>query len=158
VIEVLKNRKEVGKCWGLDVLNMIVSWCQHGWCDTPPPRWKKKGGGVFNVLMECWVCAIWRSWICLPSEGVEWMVSITGGTVEYVPDDFCWVCKEWGGWVCTCGVDGCGYHVKMLNMYLVECWICTKLECWVCVPSRDVEYGYWVKCWLCAGWGYVVMF
>jgi hypothetical protein len=56
VIEVLKNRKEVGKCWGLNVLNMIVSWCQHGVIPPPPPPMEKGGGGVLKyVMMECWV-------------------------------------------------------------------------------------------------------
>ena len=145
MIEVLKNRKEVGKCWGLDVLNMIVSWCQHGVILPPPTDGKGGGGCVKYVMMECWVSTIWRCWIWLPSEGVECMVSITGGTVECVPDEIYWVSKEWEGWLCAYGIVECGYPVKVLNMYLMECWVCTKLGCWVWVPSRDVEYGYQVN-------------
>jgi hypothetical protein len=54
VIEVLKSRKEVEKCWGLDVLNMIVSWCRHG--VIPPPLMMGGGGGgvLKYVMMECW--------------------------------------------------------------------------------------------------------
>jgi len=49
VIEVLKNRKEVGKCWGLNVLNMIVSWCQHGVIPPSPPTDGKGGGGCVKI-------------------------------------------------------------------------------------------------------------
>jgi hypothetical protein len=69
-----------------------------------------------------------------------------------VPDGIYWVGKEWEGWLCGYGVVECGYLVKVLNVYLMECWVCTKLECWAWVPSRDVEYVYQVKCWLCTGW------
>jgi hypothetical protein len=134
---------------------MYLTWLYHGasmvWY-PPPPMMEGGGGCVKYVMMECWVSTIWRCWIWLPSEGVECMVSITGGTVECVPDGIYWVSKEWEGWLCAYGIVECGYLVKVLNVYLMECWVCTKLECWVWVPSRDVEYVYQVKCWLCTGW------